>query len=376
MSYAITFTTINAPIVLESYFGNLEYYGHLQDALFVIVGDKKTPNQDVRDICETLGAKGMQIAYLDVVEQLKLAATPLYAGVIGMLQWNSDVRRNIGYLYAAAQGADVIISIDDDNYALPQHDYIGNHSIVGTVPDIDTATSKNGWLNVCQMLDFGINRPIYPRGFLVTKMHEDTFDWGAANSKVVAANSGLWTLSPDVDAITNIVLLPTSKGYESWMRQVALGQDTWCPLNSQNTSFMRQALPAFFFIPQGFKYNHQTIDRYGDIWMGFLVEKVAQHMGQTVTYGAPLVAHLRNKHNYIKDLSMEVGGMVLNEQIARWIIDAEIPAECDTYATAYMKLMRIISQRARETLDADAGMYFQWLVQWAETWCEACSKVL
>jgi hypothetical protein len=110
--------------------------------------------------------------------------------------------------------------------------------------------------------------------------------------------------------------------------------------------------------------------------MGFLVEKVARHMGQTVTYGAPLVAHLRNKHNYIKDLSMEVGGMVLNEQIARWIIDAEIPAECDTYAAAYMKLMRIVSQRARETLDADAGMYFQWLVQWAETWCEACNRIL
>jgi len=36
--------------------------------------------------------------------------------------WNSDYRRNIGYLQAYASGADIIISIDDDNYPLLEDD--------------------------------------------------------------------------------------------------------------------------------------------------------------------------------------------------------------------------------------------------------------
>ena len=375
-NYAITFTTINVPIVLQSYFDNLQRYDHLQDTIIIIVGDKKTPNSDVEIICEGLRTKGMQIVYLDVAQQLKLAADSLYANVIGMLSWNSDVRRNIGYLYAADHGADVIISIDDDNYALPEYDFIERHSIVGTVSDYDTVDSKNGWFNVCQLLDFGnMNAPVYPRGFLASKMREDTWDWGEKNTKVVAANSGLWTLSPDVDAATNLVLQPISTGF-AYPTGIALGDDTWCPLNSQNTAFAREVLPAFFFIPQGFKYNGNVVDRYGDIWMGLLVERVAKHMGQAVTYGGPLVAHLRNRHNYLKDLVAEVGGMVLNEKLARWIADTEIPSQCDTYATAYIKLMQGITQTASDELPLETSQYFHDLSHWAETWCIACDKVL
>ncbi len=63
-NYAITFTTINVPIVLQSYFDNLQRYDHLQDTIIIIVGDKKTPNSDVEIICEGLRTKGMQIVTL------------------------------------------------------------------------------------------------------------------------------------------------------------------------------------------------------------------------------------------------------------------------------------------------------------------------
>jgi len=102
---------------------------------------------------------------------------------------------------------------------------------------------------------------------------------------------------------------------------------------------------------------------------------VAKHMGQAVTYGGPLVAHLRNRHNYLKDLVAEVGGMVLNEKLARWIADTEIPSQCDTYATAYIKLMQGITQTASDELPLETSQYFYDLCRWAETWCEACNKV-
>ena len=374
--YAIVFTTINVPNVLHSYYENVSQYGYLQNTLFVIVGDHKTPDDDVNKLCDTFRPKGMQVVYLDVTEQHSMLRDPVYRDVIGMLSWNSDVRRNIGYLFAAAQGAGVIISIDDDNYAIPEVDFIGGHGIVGTKPDCGTVHSANNWLNVCRLLDFGQNQVIYPRGFPPSKMYEDTWEWGMPNDKTIVANSGLWKQAPDVDAITNILLRPRSNGLFFSTAGLVLDQDTWCPLNSQNTSFLRSALPAFFFLPQRFPYEKMRVDRYGDIWMGFFFERVAQHFGDKVAYGNPVVAHIRNKHNYLADMAAECGGMMLNEYVSQWFTEVPISSDADSYGLAYLELIKGISQRAQDVLPDETAEYFKELVGCAEIWCEACDKVL
>jgi len=376
MDYAIVFTTINVPNVLRSYYENLSQYGYLQNTLFVIVGDHKTPDDDVNELCGELKSLGMQIAYLDTAEQHSMLRNPLYHDVIGMLPWNSDVRRNIGYLYAAAQGTDVIISIDDDNYAIPDIDFIGGHGIVGTIPNCGTVSSKNNWLNVCQLININGGQVIYPRGFPPSKMREDSWNWGRPNDKVIAANSGMWTHAPDVDAITNILFRPHSTGFVFPTAGIALGLDTWCPLNSQNTAFLRHTLPAFFFLPQRFTHEGMRVDRYGDIWMGFFFERVARHFNEGITYGNPLVAHIRNKHNYLADMAAECGGMILNEYVSQWFAEVPISGDADSYGLAYLELINGISKRANAVLPDETAVYFKELVGCAEIWCEACDKVL
>jgi hypothetical protein len=376
-SYAIVFTTINMPAVLESYERNLEQYGNKDNVLFVIVGDKKSP-KETGEFCIKYQEQGLQIVYLDPEAQCGLTYDKIFNGafrnVVSMLPWNSDVRRNIGYLYAARLGADTIISIDDDNFALAGEDFLAGHSIVGTIPGDTTVRSANGWFNVCQLLE--TNRPgdIYPRGYPVSKMHNDSFEWDAQNDRVVVANSGLWTHAPDVDAMTNLVLAPLSSGLAFPGQRTILAPGQRCPLNSQNTSFARRALPAMFFWPQRFMYNGMQVDRYGDIWMGFVMHRAALHMNEAVSYGAPVVAHIRNSHNYLRDLQCEVGGMALNEHIAQWIDEAELPLRCDTYSGVCAHVMDAVCWHGAKEYP-ECASYFGRLKQQHDWWIEACDKV-
>ena len=373
-SYAIVFTTIHLPLVLESYERNLDQYGNKGDVQFVIVGDRKTP-QDVPGYCDQYVKRGMRILYLGPETQCDLTHNDTFRDVVAMLPWDSDVRRNIGYLYAAYLGADIIISIDDDNLAIDNEPFIKGHSIVGTKPGGETARSLNGWFNVCQLLDMNRRGPIYPRGFPVSKMRGDSWNWDAENDRTVVANSGLWTHAPDVDAMTNLVLQPTSKSRNLFIPNVVLAPGMRCPFNSQNSSIARRALPALFFWPQGFTYNGMRVDRYGDIWMGFVLHRAALAMNEAVSYGTPMVAHVRNSHDYLRDLQCEVGGMALNEHIAQWIDGADIPDECTSYAEACTRIMATVCMNGAKEYP-ECAPFFGRLKQQHEWWIEACAKVL
>jgi len=317
----------------------------------------------------------MQIVYLGPEEQCALTHDETFRNVVSMLPWNSDVRRNIGYLYAARKGVDIIITIDDDNLAILSESFIGSHDIVNTTPRGPTVHSANGWFNVCQMLETNRHEAIYPRGFPVSRMHLDSWEWGAQNSRTIVANSGLWTHAPDVDAMTNLVLRPASKGWATPTRNVILAPGMRCPINSQNTAVARRALPALFFWPQKFMYNGMQVDRYGDIWMGFVLHHAAWAMGEVVSYGSPLVAHVRNSHNYLRDLQAEVGGMVLNESIAEWIHAVAVPEENGSYSTACARIMEAVCTNGTREYP-ECAPYFGRLKQQHDWWLEACAKIL
>lgn len=94
---AIVITTINAPTRAVQ---EIARDCHRLDAHFILIGDTKTPS----------GFEQTGASYLDIDAQTqtgfalaRLAHTKHYA------------RKNIGYLVAMRDGADVIIETDDDN---------------------------------------------------------------------------------------------------------------------------------------------------------------------------------------------------------------------------------------------------------------------
>jgi hypothetical protein len=288
-----------------------------------------------------------------------------------LIPWNSDNRRNIGFLQAWESGADVMISIDDDNFCRPGTDFFRTHLVVGeAVGSQKAGPVSSGWFNICSLLDIDGGADVYPRGFPyfgrgLSPGPTDPVD----DQAVIAFNAGLWLRDPDVDAMTRLTLRPwaTSASEES----VIIGPDTWTPINTQNTAVMRDALPAYYYVRMGYPIQGMRIDRYGDILSGYFLQKCAKHLGHVARVGTPVADHNRTPHNLMQDLYHELAGMVLIEEMVPWLQDLQL--EGSTYPQAYASLADALEAHAssfsgfvwdqggRDFLTDTAGCMREWL---------------
>lgn len=308
MKVAIVTTTIHVPALLTDYCANARQFNH-QDVHFYVIGDRKTPT-GTGDFCRTLARQfSYLVDYYDVAAQQELLM-PLPA-LARHLPYDSIQRRNIGMWLAYRDGADVIITIDDDNFVVMDQDFVGSHAMVGSVREYTSISSSSGWYNVCELLKEKRGLPFYHRGFPMNqRWQEETITTQRASGKIVV-NAGLWLGAPDVDAVTWLDLPIETIEYTSPFSQgVGLARGTWSPFNSQNTALAREVVPAYFLSPY--------IGRYDDIWASYMVKYIADHLGDVIHFGLPLVRQERNPHNYLKDfdqerLGMEVTGLFLQE---------------------------------------------------------------
>lgn len=374
MKTAIVVTTIRVPYALDTYIANCRKYGH-EDVFFVVIADKQTPREAARYIL-SLKKKGYESMYLGITEQQKwLQRFPLLRK---LLPYNSIQRRNIGYLYAAEKGADVIVSVDDDNYALASQDYIGEHLRAGMVQDMPAVSSSSGWFNACSFLNTKPKKTFYHRGFPLTKYWLGTDMKWARQKKKVAVNVGLWLGDPDVDTFTRLeqkfLVVSLNKQYPHF----ALAPGTSHPFNSQNTAFTRQALPCFFLITIGKIWKGFRIDnfRYDDIWMSYFAKKIIDHLGEQIVFGKPLVYQKRNPHDYLKDMRDELFPMIMTTKLVE-IIDG-IKLHSSTYTDAYAEVIEYLATRGISftSLDSREKKCLRKIIEGMRIWLKACSEVL
>ena len=120
MNKFLVLTTINSPSkAIKEYTGK-------KDWNIVVVGDKKTP--------KSWKYKGVH--YLSIVDQNKL-----FPKLSKLIPLNSYSRKNIGYLYAIKNGAEIIADGDDDN--IPTENW-------GKIPDQKDrwTVSGNDFINI------------------------------------------------------------------------------------------------------------------------------------------------------------------------------------------------------------------------------------
>jgi len=333
---------------------------------FIIIGDRRTPEKANQRVADTLENHGFSAQYWSVNKQEEwLTEFPKLAEII---PWNSDCRRNLGYLIAYQQGAEIIITIDDDNF-VTNEDYFTKHSIVGTTQTLLTISSTNKWFNPCSLLQTNPLRNIYPRGFPYNRRQNNDLLWGYSTGKV-ALNMGLWLGHPDVDAITN---LNESVGITRFnSEQVMLAQGTFAPINTQNTAFHRSVLPAYYYIPMGARIYGMTLDRFGDIWAGLFVKKIIDQVNDRVAIGEPLTYHKRNPHDLMKDLRFEIWGILITEHLVPAVESMIIDGK--TYPDAYMDLAEKLFHLDCYP-DKVASKYFCKISQGMKTWVNICDRL-
>ena len=296
MKAAIVLTTIRIPELLIGYMDNLEKYEYNDDVGFIIIGDRRTPHKAINRLVEVIRKRGHSAEYWDPARQRRWLIR--FPNLSKIIPWNSDCRRNIGYLLAHMQEAEIIIALDDDNFVTAD-DYYGGHSVVGDVKSLTTISSANKWFNPCSMLETSHGHTIYPRGFPYSRRWKDKVTSNHSSGRIVL-NMGLWTGTPDADAITHLNEPVTIKGLKS--EQVMLAPGTFCPINTQNTAFHKDILPCYYYVLMGAQIGGLKLDRYGDIWSGYFAKKVIDQVGDRVSIGKPLTDHRRNIHDLFKDL--------------------------------------------------------------------------
>lgn len=287
---ALVTTTIYNPTVLR------QYRASDPDVLFIIAGDHKTPHDDARALCREVG----NAVYLDPREQKALGYA--CSEVIG---WNSIQRRNIALLEAIRAGAEIVVSVDDDN--APRNASYFDDVRAAFDGKQGTIVSENKWFNLGDHAD---ERFCY-RGYPFSERSEPRMPYLGKlvkhGSKRVGIVNGYIYGDPDINAIDRYPDGgPRVRQYRIHNPVYTDPRTTWTPINSQNTAYTRELAPLAFVLP--------GIGRYDDIWASYIAQRVMEATDYHVYFGEPSVIQERNPHNWIKDLKNEIYGMELTEQ--------------------------------------------------------------
>ena len=89
---------------------------------------------------------------------------------------------------------------------------------------------------------------------------------------------------------------------------MALAEGSWCPFNSQNTTWWRDAFPLMY-LPAYCSF------RMTDIWRSFVAQRIAWTNNWSVLFHEPTVWQERNEHDLMRDFRDEVPGYLHNKSI-------------------------------------------------------------
>jgi Reversibly glycosylated polypeptide len=367
---AIVLTTIGDLALLEGYYPNLLAHGHLERARVIVIPDRKTPVAAF-DRCAALGKKGLSIVCPSLEEQECFLRKAGFASEL--IPYDSDNRRNVGYLMALREPSDFLMSIDDDNFAPAEEDFFAQHSVVcGDARAGTTLDASEGWFNICTQLNLEPDSVTYPRGFPYFARHRKQTTRQQACVATIRINAGLWLQEPDLDAMTWLSAPVRATSFRG--ESVVLGPQTWSPVNTQNTALHRTAIPSYYFVRMGLPLSGMRIDRYGDIFSGYFSQACARSLGHAVRVGTPIATHTRNSHNYLRGATQELACICVLEDLLPWLQEARL--EGGDYLEAHVSLSHQMEDAAERfqgfIWTAETRSFFHFTAHHMREWVKAC----
>jgi hypothetical protein len=339
MHTSLVVTSINQPnAALRSLAAGAQSAGYP----FILIGDKKSPADFKLDGCD----------YFDLARQNDLVFE--YAQTCPTGHY---ARKNIGYLVAMQGGAEIIVETDDDNH--PRPEFFDSRSRAVSV----ALAGRASWINIyCY---FSENK-IWPRGLPLDAVECElgAFDALPVLNLDCPIQQGLADENPDVDAIYRL-LMPLPQSFRG-DRQVAIEAGSWCPFNSQNTTWWRDAFPLLY-LPAHCSF------RMTDIWRSFVAQRIAWENGWHVMFHGATVWQERNVHDLMRDFAEEVPGYLNNRKIQQMLDGLSLAAGThqigDNLRICYQRLveMQLIG-------DAELGLLDAWLDDLVRLGFQGCAR--
>ncbi|CAN6809942.1 unnamed protein product [Brassica oleracea] len=199
---------------------------------------------------------------------------------------------------------------------------------------------------------------------------------------ITAVSHGLWLNIPDYDAPTQLVkpLERNSRKFylplKSLNNEVVLlyvdavmtiPKGTLFPMCGMNLAFDRELIgPAMYF---GLMGDGQPIGRYDDMWAGWCVKVICDHMGWGVKTGLPYIWHSKASNPFV-NLRKEYNGIFWQEEAIPFFQSVTLPKECTSVQQCYMELAKLVKEKLGKV-----DPYFTKLADGMNTWIEAWDEL-
>lgn len=234
----------------------------------------------------------------------------------------SSACRAYGFWRAYNSGADIIWTLDDDCYPEPER-----RGTYLTILERILTSDRGGrgiWYNTIG------HTPLYPRGY----------PYGIREQRrPVVLHHGLWSNVPDLDGITQ--LANPDFRLQPYQHTDVIPTGKLFPMCIMNLAWRREFTPALYTLLMGCKPSGERwgIDRFDDIWAGLFAKRIADHLGYSVTTGAPTIHHSRASDPH-RNAELEAAGIAIHEQL--WPLVAQAPLTADTVTGCYHELSRFV----------------------------------
>jgi hypothetical protein len=297
------------------------------DIDFIVIGDVASPKNFHLDGCRFFG----------IQEQKALAFK-----LAKLLPEKHYSRKNLGYLLS--KDKDLIIETDDDNF--PKEEFWKKSF---DVKDVRVA-NKKGWVNAYK---YFTEENIWPRGFPLEEINPPMEKFEIRNPKSeIKIMQGLADGNPDVDAVYRMTQkLPVT--FEKNL-PVVLNEGSWCPFNSQNTVWKKEAFPLLY-LPSYCSF------RMTDIWRSLIAQRIGWTCGWNILFHSPDVWQERNEHNLLKDFEDEVPGYLNNSKICKMLEYLDLRGGAENIAENMMTCYKAM---------VEGSLVGEKEIELAELWCK------
>lgn len=320
MSKFIVITSINYPTKAVEEFNKIEDWNTL------VVADLKTPIDWKLEGTKLLTVEEQKTSVLETAK---------------LLPWNHYARKNLGYLHAIEQSAELIYETDDDNLPYP----IWEKSFpTGIATDAETYDTGRKYVNVYSHFT---EEHVWPRGLPLNEVINQEANVEVTQPITISRKNapilqGLADLEPDVDAIYRLTV-----GKQVTFNQkkpLFLKPGTYSPFNSQNTLWYPEAF-AYLYLP-GFLPSRVT-----DIWRSYIAQRFLHQKGQGMVFCNAGVYQERNLHNLMRDFEEEVSLYTKTESLVTAL---------DSYNDSYSGVIEYLFSKGFCTSD-EVTLFDAWL---------------
>jgi hypothetical protein len=257
--------------------------------------------------------------------------------------------RDFGFYVAWRESDDdeIVVALDDD-CVVEDGDFAARveRSLAGGAGWC--ARGEGSMLNILDLYRGVDGGRIFPRGFPYS-MRGGYQGWSfdPCPPQPAAFNLGLWRGVFDVNAIDKLKL-------ERWVfddaelrvEGAAVPPGVLVSACSMNMHFRRSLIPAVFQLPMHVHVLPDwVVDRYGDIWGGFILKTLMDLRGDRMSVGGPMIRHVK-EDAFQRNIWQEHVCHLLNDEFIALLGSAAQDVRPGTYLEMMLALREELARRS------------------------------